>query len=260
MEKSFIVTGVASGLGSCVAKSLRANGSKVIGIDWKGNPDIQADLSKEDEVIGAMEQAFLMCPNPSGVVSNAGLSPVHENKSEIIEVNWFAAKMVLELSLEYLATSEGSSAVGIASIGAALGGDPELEGYLHSEDREAIEIFLANMQDNDPSSIGIVAYSTCKAALARFARTNAQNWGSKGVRLNVVAPGKMDTAMLDGLLSDPVLSEGVSGLPSGVMETGYPDQIANVIKFLLSSDSSFVHGQVIYVDGGTEAIMRPDLV
>ena len=115
MEKSFIVTGVASGLGSYIAKSLRANGSKVIGIDWKGKPDIQADLSKEDEVIGAMEQAFSMCPNPNGVVSNAGLSPVHENKSEIIEVNWFAAKMVLELSLEYLATSEGSSAVGIAS-------------------------------------------------------------------------------------------------------------------------------------------------
>ena len=58
MEKSFIVTGVASGLGSCVAKSLRANGSKVIGIDWKGNPDIQADLSKEDEVILSSNAIF----------------------------------------------------------------------------------------------------------------------------------------------------------------------------------------------------------
>ena len=58
MDKSFIVTGVASGLGSCIAKSLRANGSKVIGIDWKGKPDIQADLSKEDEVIGAMAVSY----------------------------------------------------------------------------------------------------------------------------------------------------------------------------------------------------------
>ena len=53
-------------------------------------------------------------------------------------------------------------------------------------------------------------------------------------------------------------SRGFPGF--GIMETGHPDQIADVIKFLLSSNSSFVHGQVIYVDGGTEAIMRPDLV
>ena len=139
MEKSFIITGVASGLGACVAKSAK-NGFKVIGIDWKGQPDIQADLSKEDEVIGAMEEAFSMCSNLSGVVSNAGLSPVHENPSEIIAVNWFAAKRVLELSLEYLASSEGSAAVAIASIGAALGGDLFWRD-IFPEDREGIAAF-----------------------------------------------------------------------------------------------------------------------
>ena len=70
----------------------------------------------------------------------------------------------------------------------------------------------------------------------------------------------MNTSMLDGLLNDPVLSPGIINLPSGVTETGQPEQVADVVEYLLSPKSSFIHGQVIYVDGGSEAIMRPDLV
>ncbi|MED5445608.1 MAG: SDR family NAD(P)-dependent oxidoreductase, partial [Actinomycetota bacterium] len=99
MVNTYIVTGSSSGLGSSVVKSLRESGAEVIGIDWKGQPDITADLSDKSEVRRAMKTALSICPNPAGVVSNAGLSPIHDDLREIIEVNWFAAKEVFELSL-----------------------------------------------------------------------------------------------------------------------------------------------------------------
>lgn len=260
MSNSYIVTGVSSGLGASVSNALKSSGFTVVGIDWRGSPDIKADLSKEVEAQRAMEMAISLCPNPSGVVSNAGLSPVHESRNEIIDVNWFSAKFVLDFSLEYLAAEGGSSAVAISSIGAAVGGDPILEDYLHSDDRESALNYLEDLHASDPNSSGIIAYSSCKAAIARYVRRNAQFWGNRGVRLNAIAPGKMYTSMLDGLLADPVLSPGVVNLPKGVEETGHPDQVSEVVQFLLSAKSSFVHGQIIYVDGGTEAIMRPDIV
>ena len=260
MVNTYIVTGSSSGLGSSVVKSLTESGSEVIGIDWKGQPDIRADLSDKTEVLKAMGIALSMCPNPAGVVSNAGLSPIHDDLTEIIEVNWFAAKEVFELSLESLSKHKNSAAVAVCSIGSALGGDSTLESYLHEEDREGAFDYLDSIHKNDPNSAGIIAYSSCKAALARFVRRNAQRWGTKGVRFNAVAPGKMNTSMLDGLLNDPVLSPGIINLPSGVTETGQPEQVADVVEYLLSPKSSFIHGQVIYVDGGSEAIMRPDLV
>ena len=49
-------------------------------------------------------------------------------------------------------------------------------------------------------------------------------------------------------------------MPSGIMESASADVVANVVDFFLDSKSMFVHGQVLYVDGGSEAILRPDLV
>ena len=260
MEKAYIITGSSSGLGASIALSLRKKGNNVIGIDWKDDADIVADLSVQEELEGALNKAFSLCPNPAGVVSNAGLSPIHNDPYQILKVNWFAAKAVLDVSLPYLARSPLSSAVAISSIGAAIGGDANLEACLHSENRNRSNECLKSIDHADPSSTGIIAYSTCKAALARYVRRNAQAWGSKGVRLNAVAPGKMDTPMLDGLLTDPILSPGVTNLPYGIEAIGKPGQIGEVVEFLLMPNSSFVHGQIIYVDGGTEAILRPDLV
>tara|TARA_B100000700_G_scaffold256619_1_gene289950 strand:+ start:176 stop:958 length:783 start_codon:yes stop_codon:yes gene_type:complete len=260
MQKTYIITGSSSGLGASIVKSLRDKGSNVIGIDRKQDAEIIADLSNEKGVSEALDHAFSMCPNPAGVVSNAGVSPLHNNPYEILEVNWFSAHHVLDASLNYLAETSGSSAVAISSIGAAVGGDEQLIASLLSGNRENAYTLLKSLLDNDPTIAGIVAYSSCKSALAIHVRRNAQVWGSCGVRCNVVAPGKMDTAMLDGLLADPILSPGVSNLPSGITSTAQPQQIADVVEFLLGPSSSFIHGQVIYVDGGTEAILRPDLV
>lgn len=260
MENAYIITGSSSGLGASLTKLLRGKGNSVITIDWKGDPDITADLSDEIEQAQAIDAAFKICPSPLGVVSNAGLSPIHPNPFQIVEVNWFAATHILNRFLDQPAKTPQGSAVAISSIGAAIGGDSEFETILHSGNRKEAMAYIEEMYTHDSLEAGILAYSTCKAALARFVRRKAKVWGESGVRLNAVSPGRMETAMLEDLLAHEDVAEGITALPTGIKERGSAANVASVVEFLLDKRSAFIHGQVIYVDGGSEAILRPDLI
>jgi 3-oxoacyl-[acyl-carrier protein] reductase len=94
---------------------------------------------------------------------------------------------------------------------------------------------------------GQVAYSASKAAVATIARSAAKELGRYGIRVNAVAPGVIQTDMISHL-PDEVLSRRLSDTALGRL--GSPDDVATVIRFLVSDDSSYVTGQVIGVDGG----------
>ena len=64
-------------------------------------------------------------------------------------------------------------------------------------------------------------------------RTNAKLWGDNGVRLNCVAPGRMETAMLDGLLSHDEIAPGIEALPIGITKSASASNVANVVAFFL---------------------------
>jgi NAD(P)-dependent dehydrogenase (short-subunit alcohol dehydrogenase family) len=162
--------------------------------------------------------------------------------------------------MPHLSNHGSSAAVAISSIGAAIGGDSTLEEYLLKDNVEAACEYISEIAQRSPLEAGIIAYSTCKSAIARFVRVNAEEWGKAGVRLNAIAPGRMETPMLDGLLANPDISPGIEAMPSGIMKSATPEMVANVVDFFLDSESIFVHGQVLYVDGGSEAILRPDLI
>ena len=260
MQNAVIITGAGSGLGKALAKLLTSRGENVITIDWAGEVDVRADLSTESGRSHAIQESLTLCPNPKGVVSNAGLSPIHKDPIQILQVNWFGAAEILKTFMPHLSNHGSSAAVAISSIGAAIGGDSTLEEYLLNDNVEAACEYINEIAQRSPLEAGIVAYSTCKSAIARFVRVNAEEWGKAGVRLNAIAPGRMETPMLEGLLANPDISPGIEAMPSGIMKSATPEMVATVVDFFLDSESTFVHGQVLYVDGGSEAILRPDLI
>jgi NAD(P)-dependent dehydrogenase (short-subunit alcohol dehydrogenase family) len=78
-----------------------------------------------------------------------------------------------------------------------------------------------------------------------------------GIRLNAVAPGVIDTGMTRPLLDMPGVKDSLDMIPIPHGRWGQPEEIANAIAFLGSSEASYVVGQILFVDGGTDALLQP---
>jgi NAD(P)-dependent dehydrogenase (short-subunit alcohol dehydrogenase family) len=107
---------------------------------------------------------------------------------------------------------------------------------------------------------GHQVYAGSKLALARWVRRTAPgaDWAGAGIRLNAVAPGAVLTPLLQAGLDDPTWGPAIRSFPIPTGGFGMPDQIAPVIAFLLSPEASFCCGSVVFADGGTDAMLRPD--
>jgi NAD(P)-dependent dehydrogenase (short-subunit alcohol dehydrogenase family) len=96
-------------------------------------------------------------------------------------------------------------------------------------------------------------YSATKAAVRSFARTWTNELKDRGIRVNVVSPGPIDTPGLTGLAKTEeerkaIVSQLVSAVPLGRL--GQPDEVAKAVVFLASDDASYVAGVELFVDGG----------
>ena len=79
-----------------------------------------------------------------------------------------------------------------------------------------------------------------------------------GVRLNGVSPGPVETPLLEATRHDPVFGPFVDTLPIPLGRSAQPAEIAGVVAFVLSPESAVMHGSIVVVDGGTDALMRPE--
>ncbi len=249
----YAITGGASGIGAAIGAQLRSNNHQVIVVDIQ-NADVVADLAtvagREHAVEGVKA---LASDGLDGFIPCAGVGVNVKPPSLIARINYFGALATIEGLKDLLAKKHGSIVL-ISSISATMKADTAyVDSLLANDESASIEIVDALGDANS-------AYAGSKQALTRWMRRNCSDYLAQGVRMNAVAPGYISTPLNEKIEAVPALHKVneafAQSIPLG--RRGLPEDIANVVCFLLSEESAFVAGAVLLVDGGHDAMFRPD--
>ncbi len=252
-----IVTGSASGIGAAVKSRFEKNGDNVIGIDIK-DADIIADLSTKEGRASAISSVGQRCDAIDRLILCAGLATYIRPPSLIVSVNYFGTTELLDGLFDLLQLGNTPAAIVILSNSAqwlSLSDSAYVQALLHHDEAKAIQI-IEEHEDIDLAA-GI-AYVGTKHALGRVVRRRALLWGKAGVRLNAVAPGNTNTPMFQAVMQDPVTGEGVRNMEIPLGRLAEPDEIASLVAFLCCEEAAYIHGGIYYIDGGGDALIRPD--
>jgi NAD(P)-dependent dehydrogenase (short-subunit alcohol dehydrogenase family) len=249
-----VVSGSASGIGAAVRSRLERQDDRVIGIDLR-DAEVKTDLSTREGRDAALAAVVERCEGRlDRLVLSAGLGVQVTPISLIASVNYFGAVELLDGLFPALQRGEDPAAVVICSNSAQLvplDDHPYTAALLAGDETVAHRIL-------EETGEAFLAYAGSKNALGRALRRRAGEWGRAGVRLNAVAPGPVETPLLEGGLDDPRFGEAIRSLQVPLGRRGVPDEIAALVAFLLGPEASYVHGSIYYIDGGIDAEARPD--
>ena len=251
MTKTAAITGAASGIGLCTAKRLTGEGWTVFGLDVG-----QDRLDAAKAILGNNFH-----PIPCDVTDAKRIAAVFR------EIGSAAAKLdaliccagVLRVGpLEDMAVEDFDQVFAVNTRGLWLCAREALPLLRRAAKKEAPArvVLLTSIAALRPKIMS-GAYSASKAAVSQLCRIMAVEWAGSHVLVNAVAPGTVDTPMVQAVMRPGANSGYTTSGTSPLGRVAEADDIADVIGFLLSPASKYVTGTTIPVDGGTQAAFVP---
>lgn len=239
-RRAMLLTGASRGIGHATVKRFSAAGWRVItcsrhpfpeNCPWEAGPEdhIQVDLADTKNTLEAIAEIQRRLENGElhALVNNAAISPKAEGGKrlssidtgvevwrQVFRVNFFAPIMLARGLIDELKRAKGS-VVNVTSIAGSR-----------------VHPFAG------------AAYATSKAALASLTREMAADFGPLGIRVNAIAPGEIDTAILSPG-TEKIVEQQIP-----LHRLGTPDEVAKIIYVLCTETSSYVNGAEIHINGG----------
>jgi 3alpha(or 20beta)-hydroxysteroid dehydrogenase len=236
-----VVSGAAAGQGAAEARMLAAQGAKVVLGDVQDDAGATVaaelgdaaiyhhlDVRSEEDWVALLDAAVSAFGKVNALVNNAGIvtpprsvvkTPVSEFQ-RVVEVNLVGAYTGIHVVAPAIVAAGGGSIVNISSVNGFVGG------------------------------WGVAGYVSSKFALRGLTRVAAIELARKGVRVNSIHPGPIDTDMLRAGLPEGLDAPTIMGNVTPAGRCGTPDDVAAMVAFLLSDESSYCHGAEFVVDGG----------
>lgn len=241
--RKILVTGASSGIGRACAIMASSLGAKIIicgrnktrlqdtfdSLKGEGHEMFQGDLTNHDVIQSLVEMANDM----DGAVFSAGISQTlpflfsdQDTFMDLFNINFLSPTETLRLMVKNKSLKNGSSVV-----------------------------FISSLSGEEKLAVGNSIYGTSKAAVNSIVRYSALELATQKIRVNAVCPGLVNTPMMGShneKIKEMVIANQIKNCP--LKRVGEPEDIANVVIFLLSKASSWVTGQTICVDGGYSLI------